>query len=130
MKIQKTSYLRAVSQLLLLISSLDTSVCEANNYCAAKVENGKCNSNPSFMLKNCRKECFDDKDFASFGYFIDEHDDDEVKRKAKLGCVDLFEEDEDSESCEVFAENGDCLLNPGFMLWNCAKSCLVCRDPE
>ena len=79
------------------------------------------------MLKNCRQECFNDDKFATVGYFPEL--DEEIKRKAHLRCDDIHEEDEESLSCDEYADRGECLTTPGFMLYKCARSCLVCFEP-
>lgn len=35
-------------------------------------------------------------------------------------CTDNY------EGCPVWAENGECVINPEYMLYNCAKSCKAC----
>lgn len=35
-------------------------------------------------------------------------------------CADNY------EGCPVWAENGECVINPEYMLYNCAKSCKAC----
>lgn len=121
---------RTFAQVILIIFSLTcTSIGDAASIasCEAKVSNGECNSNPTYMLKNCRRECFKDEKFATVGYFpeIDE----EIKRKSQLRCDDIHVEDEESDSCEDYADRSECFTSPGFMLYKCARSCMVCFDP-
>ncbi len=107
--------------------------------CEARVKNGECNSNPNEMVNNCLKECFEWKDFGAFGYYVgkkyyDDDDDDEDDEdddgndSTFLDCRDVHEEDDELLSCEEYEQQGDCASDPGFMLFKCAKTCLVCRE--
>lgn len=117
-------------QVIFIVFSLTfISISEATSIesCEAKVSNGECNSNPTYMLKNCRQECFKDEEFATIGYFSEL--DEEIKIKSQLRCDDIHVEDEESDSCEDYADRSECLTSPGFMLFKCARSCLVCSEP-
>merc|ERR1712176_921596 len=56
--------------------------------------------------------------------FIDPDSSDDYKNKIR--CRNLS----DDELCSYWANDGDCDLNPSFMLYNCQKSCKVCIDQE
>jgi len=108
-------------------ASKDIEVCEAPIDCDTKVENGECNSNPYLMLKHCMTECLDDGDLATIGYF---QESDVISEGDSIGCFDTrLSEDEEDATCEDLAMNGDCVNNPGFMLFYCANSCMVCYEP-
>ncbi len=100
---------------------------ESVESCEAKVQSGKCNSDPIYMLKNCLDECFKSEDLATVGYYPEES----LEKIEFSTCSDIHEEDEDEdiESCVVMAGSGECLLDPGYMIFNCAQSCLVCVEP-
>ena len=114
---------------------------DSGDSCSMRVKNGECNSNPTWMLNNCRTSCLENNQglVGTVGYFTNNNDNSEGYRKHFLKCLDLYEgndsddEDEDdennSDSCENYASAGECLIDPGFMLYNCAKSCLVCFEP-
>lgn len=103
----------------------DTIIKDESSSCSTKVENGECNSNPNYMMKHCLQECFESNDFATVGYYAE----DNIKRIEHTNCVDIHEENEDLDSCEIMADLGECAMDPGFMIFNCAKSCLVCIEP-
>ena len=111
---------------LLSTSSITYSKASDEIDCPTKVKNGECDSNPILMLNQCRDECFDengDVEVGAIGYF-------QTMRIAKdYKCHDLYEEDADDDSCEDMAGMDHCALNPFFMLYQCAKSCLVCVKP-
>lgn len=137
--------------LLLFISSSDILLVLANDdeyHCQEIVRNGGCNLNPTETLSKCKRECFNDDQFASFGYFQsmnslgnndiegyegqDNEKERDMERKANLRCVDLYDErkdDGDDNSCAELVEDGRCADEPGFMLFQCTKSCLVCKEP-
>ena len=93
--------------------------------CLIKVKEGQCNLNPTYMLKHCRLECFDSDDFGTVGYFSE----DNLKDIEFSNCVDIHEESEDVESCEEMKGKGECAMNPGYMIFNCAFTCFVCVEP-
>ena len=93
--------------------------------CLIKVEEGQCNLNPTYMLRHCLQECFDSDDFGTEGYFSE----DKLRDIEFSNCVDIHEESEDVESCEDMKEKGECAMDPGYMIWNCASTCLVCVEP-
>ena len=125
-------FLLLTSSFFSAVEAIDTNECDD---LVNSIHYITCNSIPSIVPRSCMKRCFDHNSFATFGYYIEEdnktnHGEQISKRNGNLRCVDFHEEDDDnSNSCETFVEKGDCVLNPGFMLYHCAKSCLVCREP-
>ena len=53
-----------------------------------------------------------------------QHDDNDEDNDENYmtSCVDMH------ERCSLWADSGECLLNPAYMLSACEKSCLVCVD--
>jgi len=109
--------------------------------CQERVENGECNSSPREMIIYCLQECFESDDFGAVGFYSytdddddeeEEYIDEETRRKHHLRCDDIHNvddyEDEDVRSCVDLASSGECAMSPEFMLFQCAKSCFVCRE--
>jgi len=72
--------------------------------CEGFAERGECDSNPGWMLENCRKSCG----------VCSQEDGEEISCK-----------DHDKE-CAFWASVDECEKNPSYMLENCKKSCKVC----
>ena len=130
-----------------------TDCVDYNKFCPIWESYGGCQSNPLFMLPNCRLSC-NSCDYVSI--FEDDYDDgsgsesvdtpsqsqnqvtndeliptNEVPEPAsstneipEQDCVDL------SKLCVLWAMDGGCKENPGWMLPNCRKSCTSCYFPE
>lgn len=72
-------------------------------------------------------------DFIINTYFQEEQAPEEVQQidkenkyikslpKDDASCVDLY------DGCPKWADNGECTINPEYMLYNCAKSCSACK---
>lgn len=74
--------------------------CEDSNVdCASWVNDGACEANPGYALRNCRKSCKNCKDSCR-----DEH-----------------------TLCAVWGRNDNCNTNPGYMLRFCQKTCNICQ---
>ena len=103
--------------------------------CYQRVQNGECNSNPTYMIQHCLHDCFESKDFGTVGYYSNstqEVNGNHPRQRIEFtNCVDLHEGDDEEEidSCQDMALVGECAIDPGYMIYNCAKSCLVCVDP-
>ncbi|KAI8781987.1 cysteine-rich venom protein LIO1 [Biomphalaria glabrata] len=90
--------------------------------CAAWAKNGQCQSNPNYMLKDCKKSCDVCK---AKGGSVNQGGED------KGGSVNQGGEDGDCNDnaggCAAWAKDGQCQINPKYMLKNCKKSCDVCK---
>jgi len=109
--------------------------------CLERVQNNECNSNPTMMVKICQNECMNDDTFSTIGYFIDQKEIEELDYKRNSSCFDVHtkgnndndddddDDDDDFNSCQDYVDDDQCMVDPGFMFIQCAKSCLVCREP-
>jgi hypothetical protein len=88
--------------------------------CKAKVSQGECNSNQSFMLQHCATACLHDEQLGSIGYFGANS-----THLEQANCKDV----EPEPKCEEDAAKGDCRIYPDWMTENCAKTCLSCFEP-
>ncbi|BFZ00439.1 hypothetical protein BsWGS_03478 [Bradybaena similaris] len=77
----------------------DNMVCENTNpTCEDWARSGECESNPSWMIPNCRQAC----------------------NKCDDGkCKNLY----DDVQCQIWAQKLECLTNTDWMGKNCAKAC-------
>lgn len=106
------------------------SVCQdENSKCLAWAKAGECDNNPTYMQTKCRKSCKNCKlrnvlgnapYWRTFGiiylsgmWFIFWTD-------VSSGCRDTY------DTCELWALDGECRNNPGFMLVHCRFSCEYC----
>lgn len=92
----------------------DDSICDdKHKFCNVWANNGECEENPYDMNRFCPKSCgvclSDDVDERE----LDE--DDEYD-----SCKDK------QENCVLWADHGECEVNPNYMEINCAKSCNTC----
>lgn len=85
--------------------------------CAEWALNGECEVNKQWMFQNCRKSCWlcDKDDVDDGGDGGGEVDD-------KLTCHNTH------ETCEAWAERGECRNNPTWMIPNCRQACKKCDD--
>jgi hypothetical protein len=92
---------------------------------------------PADLIRASRPKKFEEMDYAEkLQYAIDNYfkkrkteedtKKDETKKiiqdipRSDVGCEDEYDE------CAEWAANGECEVNPEYMLYNCTKSCKVC----
>jgi hypothetical protein len=80
--------------------------------------NGSCKNNPSYMLVNCGKSCFDKRNGTLDARYARMKAIKIAKAKAELAT-----RADRHKNCVHWATHGSCKRNPGYMLPNCAKSC-------
>ena len=108
------------------INHESTTTTSSSTSCEIKANAGECNSNPTYMLEHCSMECYQSADLATIGYYGGGK-----QVMSKLKCENIHEvfDDKGKESCDNMAAMGECASDPGFMLFNCAKSCYSCVGP-
>jgi len=89
-----------------------------HDHCSFWASEGECDSNPAYMLQNCKVSCGQCTEKPSVATTP------KPSSKPSSTCVD------DNEECEKWADGLECEINPAYMLQNCKLSCNVCHDPE
>ncbi len=102
------------------------------------------------MFEECPYDCLSYDKLGTIGYFStpsntntnatigDNHNDNDGSGGLGLGKISNYFSRQDSEKecvdksdeCPLWAEDGDCNLNPQYMMQNCAKTCMVCSSAE
>ena len=83
--------------------------------CPTYAEDGECESNPGFAKYQCAVSCGTCGDFDAAYEGMREGGGDGP-------CTDKHRE------CRDWAHMGECGFNPGFMLGECKRSCMVCYE--
>ena len=110
--------------------------------CAYWAESGQCEENPSYMLNNCLISCgvcagptvnttdattastsTTQKLFTATTSSTTAIPTTTTATTTTRACVD------ESDSCPIWAQTGQCEMNPEYMLNNCLISCGVCAGP-
>ncbi len=106
-------------------------LCRDNNdRCGEWAATNECSSNPTWMLENCKLSC--NVCTVTTERSIQPTPTTETNEQEE--CVDLREGCHESgpsgdcllTKCEFWTQEGECEINPSYMLSNCAKSCGKC----
>jgi len=89
---------------------------DLHDTCETLADDGECDTNPGFMKYECAVSCGTCSEFdAAYEALWDDGTGDGP-------CTDRNEE------CMGWAAMGECGFNPGFMLVECERSCLICFE--
>jgi hypothetical protein len=129
------NYMMANCKLSCAICEVDEVCKDDNDQCAGWASIGECESNPTYMRPNCRESCgqcnketenpLSNTTSLPTGTL-------EPSNPTTSAALSRPVEDpeeacfDDNEMCEMWSSEGECDLNPTFMLVNCKKSCDVC----
>ena len=92
----------------------DPSCEDGNGSCEAWAAAGECERNPAYMVTNCARSC---NECVVVG---------QTSSNESAGTTSDPSCEDDNESCEAWADAGECEGNPDYMLTNCASSCDAC----
>jgi len=96
--------------------------------CVGWAGEGECSNNPSYMEPSCAKSC------GTCRLYLDPPDEKEDERLAEVLANGSLACQDDDPRCGEWADGGECVLNPGYMLHSCRYSCWQClnfgRDRE
>lgn len=86
--------------------------------CQSWAREGECRLNPTYMLRACARSC-------GICQSLRKKSGEEEEVEEEPVCINKYEE------CDEWAnEDGECWVNPSFMLENCKNSCWECVDSE
>jgi len=122
-----------------LDTDIEPDIClDYHEKCNAWAHAGECNTNSGFMFGKCAKSC----NFCDLkATFTDGHEFGVIQRVEGsrilsmvkgLRETKIYMENKSSdcinkhELCSFWASGGECLLNPGYMIKNCAPVCKTC----
>jgi hypothetical protein len=88
--------------------------------CVKWAENGECDKNKKWMLKNCMRSCCDECKVLENGCPAFKGGD----------CSNTYDDEDADAKCAKWQKAGECTKNPKWMLANCQKECCPTCMPE
>ncbi|XP_033634858.1 uncharacterized protein LOC117296096 [Asterias rubens] len=99
---------------------LPTDCADNSTLCPLWASYGGCETNPLYMLPNCRVSC------NSCDYVFIEDEGSGLEINTSVTSEDKCEDA--VKYCTIWAGEGGCKTNPSWMLPNCPRSCKLCHD--